>query len=315
MGDLLRRYWMPFILSSRARCRRRAAAREAHGRRSDRLPQHRGQSRLARRALRASRRIAVLRPNADCRLRCWYHGWQYDLDGNCTDQPNEPPQTQFRQQVKQKAYPSIEKNGVGLGLSRPEGQAAGPARIRMAERAGRPCPCRQAHPALPLDARARRRHRFIASRLPARPCDLAAGEFQPRGQSALGPRRAGIRGEADAGRAASQATCREPRTARVTGASGSGSIPCFTTIPPRGGDQPLQGHSWTPIDNGSSLGLHLHLASGAAATRGESCAASSQGTNFHAHLVPGSFEPLANKANEYAGPSFEREKQPWMRIK
>ena len=28
--------------------------------------------------------------NEECGLRCVYHGWKFDADGNCTDLPSEP---------------------------------------------------------------------------------------------------------------------------------------------------------------------------------------------------------------------------------
>ena len=41
----------------------------------------------------------------DC-LACPYHGWKYDVDGNCVDQMNEP--NQFGDKVKLAAYPTVE---------------------------------------------------------------------------------------------------------------------------------------------------------------------------------------------------------------
>ncbi|MDA0241217.1 MAG: Rieske 2Fe-2S domain-containing protein, partial [Proteobacteria bacterium] len=44
----------------------------------------------------------------DCGIRCNYHGWLYDHDGNCTAQPYEDtahPEANFKDKVKIKAYP------------------------------------------------------------------------------------------------------------------------------------------------------------------------------------------------------------------
>ena len=139
MGNLLRRYWTRFSCRRSSR-RRRAGARAIHGRGSHRLPRHRGQARAPRRALRASRRVAVFcarTPIAGC--AAGITAGQYDLDGNCTDQPNEPPQTQFKEHVKQKAYPCVEKAGAVWAYLGPKRQAAAAAGSRMAERAGKPC--------------------------------------------------------------------------------------------------------------------------------------------------------------------------------
>lgn len=38
-------------------------------------------------------------------IACAYHGWLYDVQGNCLETPPEPSESQFRQTVKMKAYP------------------------------------------------------------------------------------------------------------------------------------------------------------------------------------------------------------------
>ena len=34
--------------------------------------------------------------NEECGLRCVYHGWKFDVDGNCTDMPNAPEGDAFK---------------------------------------------------------------------------------------------------------------------------------------------------------------------------------------------------------------------------
>jgi phenylpropionate dioxygenase-like ring-hydroxylating dioxygenase large terminal subunit len=50
--------------------------------------------------------------NEEGGLRCIYHGWKYDVEGNCVDQPNLPPQQEFKGKVRAKAYPATERYGV-----------------------------------------------------------------------------------------------------------------------------------------------------------------------------------------------------------
>lgn len=50
--------------------------------------------------------------NEGCGLRCVYHGWEYDLTGQCTDMPAEPPTSRFKQHIRITAYPCRERNGV-----------------------------------------------------------------------------------------------------------------------------------------------------------------------------------------------------------
>jgi len=48
--------------------------------------------------------------NEECGLRCVYHGWKFDVDGNCTDQMNEPEQ--FTDKISIVSYPTVEMGGV-----------------------------------------------------------------------------------------------------------------------------------------------------------------------------------------------------------
>lgn len=45
-------------------------------------------------------------------IRCIYHGWKFDVEGNCLDQANVAPEQQFKEKVKAKAYRVVERNGL-----------------------------------------------------------------------------------------------------------------------------------------------------------------------------------------------------------
>ena len=45
-------------------------------------------------------------------IRCVYHGWKFDVSGNCVDMPNEPAESDFKTKVKATAYPCVERNGI-----------------------------------------------------------------------------------------------------------------------------------------------------------------------------------------------------------
>ena len=49
--------------------------------------------------------------NEECGLRCVYHGWKFDVQGNCVDMPTEPRGSTFQDKVKIKAYPTAESGG------------------------------------------------------------------------------------------------------------------------------------------------------------------------------------------------------------
>ncbi len=45
-------------------------------------------------------------------LRCLYHGWLFDVNGQCIDQPAEPEDKKFCHKVRQVSYPVQQKGGV-----------------------------------------------------------------------------------------------------------------------------------------------------------------------------------------------------------
>src|SRR5712692_1425329 len=45
-------------------------------------------------------------------LRCVYHGWKYDVTGQCVDMPSEPAESNFKTKIRATAYPCVERNGV-----------------------------------------------------------------------------------------------------------------------------------------------------------------------------------------------------------
>jgi len=45
-------------------------------------------------------------------LRCVYHGWKFDATGQCVDMPSEPAESNFKNKVRARAYPTHEHGGV-----------------------------------------------------------------------------------------------------------------------------------------------------------------------------------------------------------
>ena len=63
--------------------------------------------------------------NEECGLRCLYHGWKFDVDGNAVEMSSEPPGTGLVEKVKIKSYPAREAAGfiwtyMGPAESMPE---------------------------------------------------------------------------------------------------------------------------------------------------------------------------------------------------
>ena len=111
MGEVMRRYWIPALISwelvepdgppvrVKLLGEELVAFRDTNGRIGllDEFCAH--------------RRVSLwLGRNEECGLRCVYHGWKYDVDGNCVDQMNEP--RQFKERIHLAAYPTVELGGV-----------------------------------------------------------------------------------------------------------------------------------------------------------------------------------------------------------
>ena len=113
MGALMRRYWVPALFSHRIAAPDGAPVRvKLMG---ERLVAFRDtEGRVGMLAEACPHRTASLffGRNEECGLRCVYHGWKFDVDGNCVDMPSEPPGSNFKHKVKATAYPCIERGGL-----------------------------------------------------------------------------------------------------------------------------------------------------------------------------------------------------------
>jgi phenylpropionate dioxygenase-like ring-hydroxylating dioxygenase large terminal subunit len=123
MGNLLRHYWQPVLLSNelpepdsgplrvRLLGEDLVAFRDSSGRLGllgNHCP-HRGASLFFGR-------------NEENGLRCVYHGWKLDVSGACVDMPSEPPESSLKDKIRHTAYPVVERNGVAwvyMGPQRP----------------------------------------------------------------------------------------------------------------------------------------------------------------------------------------------------
>jgi phenylpropionate dioxygenase-like ring-hydroxylating dioxygenase large terminal subunit len=116
MGELFRRFWLPALLSEeveqpdsapirlRILCEDLLAFRDSSGRVGivEAYCAHRGASLFFAR-------------NEGCGLRCAYHGWKFDVDGQCVDIPNDArvkDNAKARSALGITAYPSREAGGV-----------------------------------------------------------------------------------------------------------------------------------------------------------------------------------------------------------
>ena len=56
-------------------------------------------------------------------VRCPFHGWKFDVTGQCLDTPGEPAGSKLCERVKQRSYPVLEKSGVLFAWMGEEGKA------------------------------------------------------------------------------------------------------------------------------------------------------------------------------------------------
>ena len=113
LGDMIRRFWIPAFIGSEIREHDGApirfkllgedliAFRDTDGKVGvmEEYCPHRGAS-------------LALGRNEECGLVCIYHGWKFDVSGNCTDMPSEPDVSNFKDKVKARAYPVQEVAGI-----------------------------------------------------------------------------------------------------------------------------------------------------------------------------------------------------------
>ena len=113
MGDLIRRYWVPALLSEEIPAPDCPPARVKLL--SEDLVAFRDtQGRIGLIAEHCAHRGTSLffGRNEECGLRCVYHGWKYDIVGNVVDTPAEPAGSDFRKKLRHTAYPIHEANGI-----------------------------------------------------------------------------------------------------------------------------------------------------------------------------------------------------------
>ena len=112
MGQLMRRHWVPALLSEQVAEPDGAPVRvRLFG--EDLIAFRDTEGRLGVLGEFCTHRKAslVFGRNEDCGLRCLYHGWKFDVDGNVVEMPSEPKESGFAEKVKHKAYPTQEGGG------------------------------------------------------------------------------------------------------------------------------------------------------------------------------------------------------------
>jgi phenylpropionate dioxygenase-like ring-hydroxylating dioxygenase large terminal subunit len=125
MGELLRRYWHPVALSTEAT----AIPKPIRALSEDLILFRDGAGRPGLVHSRCAHRGTTLYYGKveERGIRCCYHGWLFDVEGNCLDQPCEPVGGLHKDKIRQPWYPVEERYGMVFAyMGPPEKQPALP---------------------------------------------------------------------------------------------------------------------------------------------------------------------------------------------
>ena len=233
--------------------------------------------------------------NEECGIRCSYHGWKYDITGQCVELPSTP---EAASQVSITAYPCIERAGIVWAHMGPKDKQPPPPEIEWC---------------LLPDS-----HRFVSKRL--QECNyLQAFEggidsshvaWAHRFELDVDPMHKGSK--------AKELMKQSPKVVFHIEEVRSGLVifarrevdpnsyywritqylfPWFTLIPPFG-PHPLGSHMWIPIDDENCWAWSINFLPDQpldADDRREMEA----GKGIHVEYLPGTFRPKANRDNDW----------------
>ncbi|HXR58728.1 MAG TPA: aromatic ring-hydroxylating dioxygenase subunit alpha [Burkholderiales bacterium] len=296
MGNLMRRYWVPVLLSSEIAApdcppvrtqilgEKLLAFRDTQGRAGlvDEFCAHRGAS-------------LFLGRNEECGIRCSYHGWKYDITGQCVDLPQVPA---LAPKMRIKAYPCVERGGVVWAYLGPPEKKPAPPEVewcllpeshRYVTKRVQETSYLQAMEGGIDTSHVSWVHRYEVDKDPmhkhSRALDYIKADSNvvfdieevAHGLTLYGRRL----GDADS------------HYWRIT----QWIFPWFTLIPPFG-PHALGGHVWVPIDDENCWAWSINWLADRPLPK-EELDAMKEGRGIHVKYVPGTFTPLAHKGNDW----------------
>jgi phenylpropionate dioxygenase-like ring-hydroxylating dioxygenase large terminal subunit len=299
MGDLFRQYWIPALLADelpepgcppvrvKLLSERMIAFRDSDGRYGlmDEFCAHRGAS-------------LWFGNNEVDGLRCAYHGWKYDVTGQCIEVPSEPDNSSFCTKVKLTAYPLIRVGDVLWTY--------------MGDPATQPEPPEFEWVTVPSEQTYTSKRWQESNWLQALEGGIDSSHVSWLHSDGLrnDPLFKGSKGneynlndmrpffevvESDGGLLVGVRRNAEEGHYywRIT----PWVMPAFTMVPPRG-DHPVHGHFWVPIDDENCWVFTFDYLPTRAITAAE-LQAMKEGHGVHNEYVLGTFRPLQNKDNDY----------------
>jgi phenylpropionate dioxygenase-like ring-hydroxylating dioxygenase large terminal subunit len=299
MGSLFRQYWIPALLAEelpendcapvrvKLLSERLIAFRDSLGRYGlmDEFCAHRGASLWFGR-------------NEESGLRCAYHGWKYDVTGQCIEVPSEPDNGSFCSNVKLRAYPLVKVGDIlwtymGDPANRPglpEFEFVRvPAEQTYTSKRWQECNWLQALEGGIDSSHVSWLHSAGLQTDPlfkgAKGNEYNLSDLKPFFEvvESDGGLLVGARRNAEEGK----------YYWRIT----PWVMPSFTMVPPRG-DHPVHGHFWVPIDDENCWVYTFDYHPVRALSEPE-LQAMRDGFGVHNKYVPGTYRPLQNKDNDY----------------
>lgn len=297
MGNLFRCYWIPALLAEelpepgcpqvrvQLLCEYLIAFRDTEGRLGliDEFCAHRCVSLWFGR-------------NEDKGLRCPYHGWKFDVTGQCVDVPSES--ADFCKNIKLTSYPLVEKGGVlwtymGDPKKQPplpeyEACTVGPNQRFFSKR------FQDSNWLQGLEGGIDSSHvSFLhSSNLESDPL-FKGTKGNTYNMSDLKP----VFEVVDYPGGLLIGARRNAEDNQYYWRITPWLMPSFTMVPPRG-DHPVHGHFWIPIDDTTCWAWSFDYKTNRDLTEQERWSMQ-QGKGIHCEYVPGTYIPKANKDNNY----------------
>lgn len=236
--------------------------------------------------------------NEEGGIRCAYHGWKYDVTGQCIDVPSEPAGKGICRRIRLKAYPLVRQGDVLWTYMGPPEKRPPPPEFEFSLVPGeqsftskrwQECNWLQAMEGGIDSSHVSWLHRSNLDTDPlfkgAKGNEYNLKDTQPVFDvvESAGGLLIGARRNAENGR----------HYWRIT----PWVMPCFTMVPPRG-DHPVHGHFWIPSDDEHCWAWTFDYHPVRALTAAER-QAMREGKGVHVATIPGTYFPRANKRNDY----------------
>ena len=304
MGRVFRRFWLPCLLAEElARPDGNPVRVTLLGEQFIAFRDSKGRLGLLDRHCPHRRADLYFGRNEECGLRCIYHGWKFDVDGNVLEMPAEPANTPLLREVRIKSYPVRERGGIIWAyLGDP---AHMPTDMPLLEWARVP----DAHRYVTKRRQETNFAQGVEGGIDSSHVSMLHSKLKPNSGEAFRSRQVSISPKLPflATDTAPRFFVRDTEYGFVIGARRKATddefywritqflLPFYTMIAPRDEKGPIMGHAWVPIDDYSCWNFTFTW------NPYEPLAVAERDDNeVHMEVVPdGSYRPRLNRDNDY----------------